>query len=98
MQFTDTEKYFVSEASVYRILKSHDLITSPAYVVLSAADEIKDKTTRPFQLWYSPDGSRVVNNASGLCMDVRANVSGGQVVIATCGTAGERPFLQWATY
>lgn len=30
-RFTDTEKYFVSEASVYRILKSYDLITSPAY-------------------------------------------------------------------
>ena len=51
VQFTDTEKYFVSEASVYRILKSYDLITSPAYVVLSAADEFKDKTRRPNQLW-----------------------------------------------
>ena len=51
VQFTDTEKYFVSEASVYRILKSYDLITSPAYVVLSAADEFKDKTARPNQLW-----------------------------------------------
>ena len=53
MQFTDTEKYFVSEASVYRILKSYDLITSPAYVVLSAADEFRDKTTRPNQLWQT---------------------------------------------
>jgi putative transposase len=34
VRFTDTEKYFVSEASVYRLLKSHDLITSPAYVVM----------------------------------------------------------------
>ena len=53
VQFTDTEKYFVSEASVYRILKSYDLITSPAYVVLSAADEFKDKTTRPNELWQT---------------------------------------------
>jgi len=53
VQFTETEKYFVSEASVYRILKSYDLITSPAYVVLSAADEFKDKTTRPNQLWQT---------------------------------------------
>ncbi len=53
VQFTDTEKYFVSEASVYRILKSYDLITSPAYVVLSAADEFQDKTTRPNQLWQT---------------------------------------------
>ena len=28
-RFTDTESYFVSEASVYRLLKAHDLITSP---------------------------------------------------------------------
>ena len=34
--FTDTESYFVSEASVYRLLKAHDLITSPAFVVISA--------------------------------------------------------------
>ena len=53
VQFTDAEKYFVSEASVYRILKSYDLITSPAYVVLSVADEFRDKTTRPNQLWQT---------------------------------------------
>ena len=53
VRFTDTEKYFVSEASVYRILKSYDLITSPAYVVLSAADEFKDKTKRPNELWQT---------------------------------------------
>ena len=53
VRFTDTEKYFVSESSVYRVLKSYDLITSPAYVVLSAADEFKDKTTRPNELWQT---------------------------------------------
>jgi transposase InsO family protein len=53
VQFTDAEKYFVSESSVYRILKSYDLITSPAYVVVSAADEFKAKTTRPNQLWQT---------------------------------------------
>ena len=47
MRFTDERKYFVSEASVYRLLKAHDLITSPAYVVIKAANEFKDKTTRP---------------------------------------------------
>ena len=50
VRFTDTEKYFVSEASVYRLLKSHDLITSPAYIVIKAADEFKDKTTAPNQM------------------------------------------------
>ena len=53
VQVTDTEKYFVSEASVCRILKSYDLITSPAYVVVSAADEFRDRTPRPNQLWQT---------------------------------------------
>jgi transposase InsO family protein len=53
VRFTDTQKYFVSEASVYRLLKAHDLITSPAFVVIKAADEFKDKTTRPNQLWQT---------------------------------------------
>jgi putative transposase len=53
VRFTDTEKYFVSEASVYRLLKSHDLITSPAYIVIKAADEFKDKTTAPNQMWQT---------------------------------------------
>jgi putative transposase len=53
VRFTDTEHYFVSEASVYRLLKAHDLITSPAFVVLKAADEFRDKTTAPNQLWQT---------------------------------------------
>ncbi|MGY4329353.1 hypothetical protein ACVWWG_003770 [Bradyrhizobium sp. LB7.2] len=43
-RFTDEKKYFVSEASVYRLLKAYDLITSTAYVVIKAANEFKDKT------------------------------------------------------
>ena len=53
VRFTDSEGYFVSEASVYRLLKAHDLITSPAFVVIKAADEFKDKTVRPNQLWQT---------------------------------------------
>ena len=53
MRFTDTEAYFVSEASVYRLLKAHDLIASPAFIVMKAADEFKDKTTAPNQLWQT---------------------------------------------
>ena len=51
--FTDKESYFVSEASVYRVLKAHDLITSPAFIVIKAASEFKDKTTAIHQLWQT---------------------------------------------
>ena len=53
VRFTDTQAYFVSEASVYRLLKAHDLITSPAFVVIKASDEFRDKTTAPNQLWQT---------------------------------------------
>ena len=36
---SDQHGYFVSESSVYRILKKADLITSPAYILLRASDE-----------------------------------------------------------
>ena len=53
IRFTDTKGSFVSESSAYRILKAHDLITSPAFVVVKAANEFKDKTTAPNQLWQT---------------------------------------------
>jgi RNA-directed DNA polymerase len=53
VRFTDEHKSFVSESSVYRLLKAHGLITSPAYVVIKAADEFKDKTTAPNQIWQT---------------------------------------------
>src|SRR5215204_4708475 len=53
VRFTDTERYFVSEASVYRLLKAFDLIASPAYIVVKAADAFRDKTTAPNQLWQT---------------------------------------------
>ena len=53
VRFTDTKGYFVSESSVYRLLKAHDLITSPAFVVIKAANEFRDKTTAPNELWQT---------------------------------------------
>ncbi len=51
--FTDERRYFVSEATVYRLLKAHDLITSPAYVVIKAADRFHTQTTRPNEMWQT---------------------------------------------
>ena len=53
VKYTDEKRYFVSESSVYRILSAEDLITAPAHVVIRAADEFRDKTSRPNELWQT---------------------------------------------
>jgi hypothetical protein len=61
-RFTDTESYFVSESSVYRLLKAHDMVTSLAFIVIKAADEFKDKTTAQPALadrLHLPQGDRM---------------------------------------
>jgi putative transposase len=52
-RITDTQGYFISESSVYRILKAHDLITSPAFTVLSAKDKFDQPTHRINELWQT---------------------------------------------
>ena len=49
----DTKGYYISESSVYRILKAHGLITSPAYILMQASDEFKDKTSDIHQMWQT---------------------------------------------
>lgn len=53
VRFTDEHRYFVSESTVYQLLKANDLITSPAYVVIKAADACHNKTTRPNEMWQT---------------------------------------------
>ena len=53
VNFTDTNGSFVSEASVYRLLKDHGLITSPAFILMKAADRFANPTTAPNQLWQT---------------------------------------------
>jgi transposase InsO family protein len=53
VKYTDEKQYFVSESSVYRILKAEDLITAPAHIVMKAANEFRDKTMRPNELWQT---------------------------------------------
>ena len=50
---TDSYGYYLSESSVYRILKAYDLITSPAYIVISAADTFKQPTKEVHELWQT---------------------------------------------
>jgi transposase len=41
VKITDEQQIFISESSVYRILKAQGLITTPAHILLSAAKEFK---------------------------------------------------------
>ena len=50
---TDNSGHFISESSVYRILKAVNLITSPNHILVKAANEFKDKTTRIHQMWQT---------------------------------------------
>ena len=49
----DNHKWHISESSVYRILKRAGLITSPAHIVISAADEYVNKTRRVNEMWQT---------------------------------------------
>ena len=53
VMFTDQRGYYVCESTVYRILKENDLITSPAFILMKAADRFQNPTTAPNQLWQT---------------------------------------------
>jgi len=52
-KMTDDREYYISESSVYRILKSKGLVTSPAFDTLAASQEYRDKTQRVHQMWQT---------------------------------------------
>jgi transposase InsO family protein len=49
----DHEAYFISESSVYRILKRHDLITSPLFEIVTAGKEFEHKTAHVHEMWQT---------------------------------------------
>ncbi len=52
-RFIDEKAYFVSESSVYRILKGYDLIESPAFEVITAKDKFDNPTKRVNEMWQT---------------------------------------------
>ena len=50
---TDNYNYYISESSVYRILKSNGLITTAPFRIMSASDSFHDKTTAVDQMWQT---------------------------------------------
>jgi transposase InsO family protein len=51
--FVDEKGYFVSESSVYRILKGFDLVKSPVFQMVSAKDKFDEPTTRVNEMWQT---------------------------------------------
>ena len=53
VKLTDEQQIFISESSVYRILKTRGLITTPSHIFLSAGDEFTTKTHFVHQMWQT---------------------------------------------
>jgi putative transposase len=51
--FVDKKSYFISESSVYRILKGFDLVQSPVFEMVSAKDKFEKPTKRVHELWQT---------------------------------------------
>ena len=51
--YTDEQARYVSESTVYRLLKAHDLITSPAYILMQASDKFSTPTVRVNEMWQT---------------------------------------------
>lgn len=49
----DNSGHYISESSVYRILKGANLVTSPNHIVITASQEFDKKTTRIHQMWQT---------------------------------------------
>ncbi|TCT00449.1 homeodomain-containing protein [Aquabacter spiritensis] len=112
VRFTDEKRYFVSEATVYRLLKAHDLITSPAYVVIKAADQFHTKTTRPNEMWQTDFTyfkligwgwmylSTVLDGSGrtmGIQEQLREKIEKVEALYFGAGTAGERDAAEAAS-
>ena len=50
---TETERYFISESSVYRILKGFDLVSSPDFHIVPAKDKYEKPTKKVNELWQT---------------------------------------------
>jgi transposase InsO family protein len=53
VRYSDQQAYFVSESTVYRLLKAQDLITSPAYILMQASDKFQHPSKRVNELWQT---------------------------------------------
>ena len=53
VKITDEQKIFIAESSVYRILKTKGLITTPAHILVSASEEFSQKNNFVHEMWQT---------------------------------------------
>jgi putative transposase len=53
VRYTDRQAFFVSESTVYRLLKTQDLITSPASILMKAGNSFQHSNQRVNELWQT---------------------------------------------
>ena len=53
LKITDEQGIYLSESSVYRILKQRRLIPAPNHILIAASNEFKDKTQFVHQMWQT---------------------------------------------
>jgi putative transposase len=51
--FTDENLYFISESSVYRILKGYDLIENPAFEIVPVKEKFEKPTKKVNEMWQT---------------------------------------------
>ncbi|MBN8720493.1 MAG: helix-turn-helix domain containing protein [Sediminibacterium magnilacihabitans] len=49
----DAQQLFISESSVYRILKAKGLVTTPNHILMAAGNEFDQKTMFVHQMWQT---------------------------------------------
>jgi putative transposase len=52
-RYTDEEGSFISESSIYRILKGYDLIPSPVFEMVTAKDRFDNPTRHVHEMWQT---------------------------------------------
>lgn len=52
-KLSDTKGIFISESSVYRILRARGLITTPSHILLAAGNEFSQKTCFVHEMWQT---------------------------------------------
>ena len=89
VRFTDEKRYFVSEATVYRLLKAHGLITSPAFVVIPVSDAVtRDGGVR----------QEIVVVAGGFARFLRTFCVWGVILKKHMKTTTYRPFVNFLRF